>query len=263
MKRPWFQFYPGDWLNDPKLRMADWEMKGLWIDLMSYMHNDYHYGYLCIGDQYLDPTAIQRLLNANPKRFHRVFNSLITANVIAKDDLGFYSKRMVEDERIRRIRAVSGGRGGNPNLVNQTVNQNHKQKPTPSESESDPESESDKPIQESLLKEHGFFQSDVLNETPPKSPWFDQFWEAYPSYRKSKKKDCLAKWERLQLEKLGQFIIDSLEKWKKHPDWLNENGKYAPGPLVFINQRLWESVPEPVQVLKLSSPNWAEVKHIF
>lgn len=143
--RPSFQFYPADWLNDPKLALVDWEAKGLWMDLLCYMHNEDHYGYLRIGDQYLDQNAIQRLLKANARRFHRVFKALQNAGIIRHDKLGFYSKRMVEDERLRRVRAESGGKGGNPNLVNQKENQKSKQKPTPSSSSSSPSSENNHP----------------------------------------------------------------------------------------------------------------------
>ena len=103
MKRPSFQFYPSDWLNNSKLRLATWEAKGLWIDLLCYMHNDYHYGYLCVGEKYLRENEIKRLLNANTKRFNRVFIELKTLDIIVDDELGFYSPRMVRDEYIRKV----------------------------------------------------------------------------------------------------------------------------------------------------------------
>jgi len=33
-KLPSFQFYPGDWLRDPQLRMASPASRGIWIDLL-------------------------------------------------------------------------------------------------------------------------------------------------------------------------------------------------------------------------------------
>jgi hypothetical protein len=36
-KLPSFQFYPGDWLKDPQLRMASMSSKGIWIDLLCAM----------------------------------------------------------------------------------------------------------------------------------------------------------------------------------------------------------------------------------
>lgn len=37
-KYPWLQFYPGDWLKDPKLSMCSPATRGIWIDAISAMH---------------------------------------------------------------------------------------------------------------------------------------------------------------------------------------------------------------------------------
>ena len=228
MKRPSFQFYPGDWLKDPKLRIADWEIRGLWIDLMCYMHNDAHYGYLCIGDQFLDQNAIQRLLNANPKRFHRVFNSLKTIGIIAVDDRGFYSKRMVEDERVRRVRAESGSRGGNPNLVNQKVNQNFKQNLTPSSSSSTSSSKKSYPKKAA---------------PPALSDRFSDFWREYP--KKVARSKCEDKWKALKLDGMADSIIESVRKYKQTRQWIEGGVRYIPNPETFLNQKRWnDEVPE-------------------
>jgi hypothetical protein len=38
MKRPAFQFYPGDWLKDPALTLCSPATRGIWIDLLCAMH---------------------------------------------------------------------------------------------------------------------------------------------------------------------------------------------------------------------------------
>ena len=137
---PSFQFYPGDWLTDTSLRMCSPETRGVWIDLLCHMHMANERGFLMVGDVFLDAKGIQKLSNLNPKKFKKVFHELKLFGIIKENESGqFYSKRMVGDERIRRVRRESGKLGGNPKLmkngskmVGDLVNQSSNQNPTPS-----------------------------------------------------------------------------------------------------------------------------------
>ena len=51
MKRPSFQFYPSDWLRDTALRSCSMGARGLWMDMICYMHEGNPYGYLKVGDK--------------------------------------------------------------------------------------------------------------------------------------------------------------------------------------------------------------------
>lgn len=44
MKRPSFQFYPGDWTGNSKLRMCKAAHKGAWVDVLCLMHDADEYG---------------------------------------------------------------------------------------------------------------------------------------------------------------------------------------------------------------------------
>ena len=46
MKRPSFQFYPGDWQSNQKLRRCAHEEKGVWMDVLCLMHDSDEYGIL-------------------------------------------------------------------------------------------------------------------------------------------------------------------------------------------------------------------------
>lgn len=37
-KLPWLKWFPADWLNDPKLSLCSASTRGIWADLISYMH---------------------------------------------------------------------------------------------------------------------------------------------------------------------------------------------------------------------------------
>ena len=39
-KYPWFKFFPADWLSDEALGACDYRAKGVWIDLIAYIHKD-------------------------------------------------------------------------------------------------------------------------------------------------------------------------------------------------------------------------------
>lgn len=44
MKRPSFQFYPGDWLGNARLRRCTHAEKGIWADLLCLLHDSDEYG---------------------------------------------------------------------------------------------------------------------------------------------------------------------------------------------------------------------------
>lgn len=46
-KLPAFQFYPGDWMKDPKVSMLSAASRGVWIDLLCAMHEADRSGELC------------------------------------------------------------------------------------------------------------------------------------------------------------------------------------------------------------------------
>ena len=39
-KYPWFKFYPADWLSDEALSACSYSTKGVWIDLIAYIHKE-------------------------------------------------------------------------------------------------------------------------------------------------------------------------------------------------------------------------------
>lgn len=46
MKRPSFQFYPADWLQNAKLRRCTLQARGAWMDVLCLMHDSDEYGIL-------------------------------------------------------------------------------------------------------------------------------------------------------------------------------------------------------------------------
>jgi len=156
MKRPSFQFYPGDWQNDHKLRSCSPVARCLWLELLCIFHQSDNYG--CMPSFLLNqisskhPSKTQANDQANSKQEVKVqvnpmvegmvalclpiisdlaqmtsmkvedvrsgLEELFRRNIPDVDENGMiYSKRMVKDEKIRQVRAIAGKKGGNPNLV--------------------------------------------------------------------------------------------------------------------------------------------------
>ena len=148
MKRPSFQFYPADWLRDTALRSCSMGARGLWIDMICYMHEGNPYGHLKVGNKVILPTNLASMAGASLQDVKGWLDELGQSGVFdSLPDGTIFSKRMVRDESLREIRAAGGKLGGNPALkvnleVIQEVENEDKQIPTPSSSSSSSSSSS-------------------------------------------------------------------------------------------------------------------------
>jgi hypothetical protein len=112
VKRPAFQFYPGDWLHDAHLRLCSLESRGLWIDMLALMHQAAPYGHLVFNGKAATPLTLSRVVGGTPKDVARLVRELEEAGVFSRDTNGIiYSRRMVKDETVRNARAAGGPKG--------------------------------------------------------------------------------------------------------------------------------------------------------
>lgn len=108
-RRPSFQFYPDDWLSDMALKRCSLAAKGLWADMMCYMHSGNPYGYLTVGGRAITVAELARMVGAPVAETRKLLTELEAAGVPSKTDDGVYvSRRMVRDERNRAARAAGG-----------------------------------------------------------------------------------------------------------------------------------------------------------
>ena len=145
MKRPSFQFYPSDWLRDTALRTCSVGARGLWMDMICFMHEGTPYGHLKVNNKVILPDNLARMVGETLNTVEGYLRELSDAGVFEYDEDGaIFSRRMVKDEKVRNVRADGGKKGGNPALIaskdnhkdNHKVNDKVKQKPTPSSSSS-------------------------------------------------------------------------------------------------------------------------------
>lgn len=120
MSRPWLQFYPADWRSDPRLRLCSRAARGLWIDMLSIMHEATPYGELRVGEVVLDATSLARVLGEPVDDVSADLVELERAGVFSRRRNGvIFSRRMVRDEEKRRKLRENGKKGGNPSLSKQ------------------------------------------------------------------------------------------------------------------------------------------------
>lgn len=211
MKRPSFQFYPSDWLRDTALRSCSTGARGLWMDMICYMHEGNPYGYLKVGNKVIHADNLSRMVGEPVELVEAWLHELLDAGVYDIDDGAICSRRMIKDENLRNIRAAGGKLGGNP-LLKDKSKDNHKvkQKITPSSSSSS--------------------SSSSLKTIAPIG--FDLFWDAYD--KKVGKPNALKEWAKAKIdEDLLKIVVEqakkcaqSIEKqFRKDPErWIKYRG---------------------------------------
>ena len=103
VKRPSFQFYPADWLNDQALQACSIDARGLWITLICLMHSGSKYGELSLNSRRTPDELAAKLARTTLKKYRQLVAELETAGVLSRTENGtIYSRRMVADERARQ-----------------------------------------------------------------------------------------------------------------------------------------------------------------
>ena len=126
-------FYPSDWHNDLKVQSLTALERYIWFELILVMHVAEERGKLILNDAPMDAKWLAKKIRIKAITMKKALQKFCQNGVAYTDNKGIiYNKRMVEDERIRQLRAAAGKLGGNPNLVNQNSEARLSTKPTPS-----------------------------------------------------------------------------------------------------------------------------------
>jgi hypothetical protein len=108
-KRPAFQFYPGDWMNDLNLRQCSPVTRAVWVDLLCLMHEGEPYGHLATATGKLEIPWLANRLGMRVSALLSSIKELEKYGVSSVNTNGFmYSRRMVRDELLRIERTEYG-----------------------------------------------------------------------------------------------------------------------------------------------------------
>lgn len=257
-KLPALLFFLGDWLRDSALRTCSLEARGLWIDMLAFMHQGSPYGHLRVKDKDILPGVLARMVGVDERTVERLLAELEEAGVFSRTDTGtIYSRRMVRDEQIRRKRAE----GGKESLKNPNV---PRQKPDAQKAEGypsahpsshpsthpcthppggpcleDEDEDEDECVSSSSSPEVRKDKRIRLNGTRPS---FEIFWKAYP--RKKNIGDAEKAWAKLKPDDvLLGVMLAKVDEERQTADWKNEGGKYIPYPATWLNAKGWLNEP--------------------
>jgi hypothetical protein len=140
-KLPAIMFYPSDWHNDVKVQNLTLHDRAIWFELLLIMHVAEERGKLILNGEPMDTNWLAKKVGIKPAMMTKALLKFCQTGVAYVDDKGIiYNKRMVQDERLRQVRAEAGKQGGNPILLNQKTEGRLNTKPTPSYSSSIPSS---------------------------------------------------------------------------------------------------------------------------
>ncbi len=126
MERPYFYFWPADWLSDAGLRSCSLEARGLWIDLICLMHQARPYGYLTVpgSEKPADAKTLSRQLGINVRTLGRLLDELAQRKVIERPNEGpMFSRKMVRSEETKEAnkRRKNKSRSLRTNELDETV----------------------------------------------------------------------------------------------------------------------------------------------
>ncbi|AGF74120.1 hypothetical protein BAnh1_02330 [Bartonella australis AUST/NH1] len=113
----WIKFYPADWRSDPGLRTCGLTARGLWIEMLSIMHEATPRGSMVINGVAVKSEKLAMLSGATVDEVNLALSELENAGVLSRKKNGvIYSKKMEKEENLSRKRRESGEKGGRASL---------------------------------------------------------------------------------------------------------------------------------------------------
>jgi hypothetical protein len=120
-KLPWMKFYPADWRADLGLRQCSLAARGLWMDMLTIMHEAEPCGSLLVNRKPITVKQLSALSAAAADEVARALDELREAGVFSVDEEGtIYSRRMRRDVAKATVDRDYGRKGGNRSLTTRT-----------------------------------------------------------------------------------------------------------------------------------------------
>lgn len=118
--QPYIPLYVQDFLTDEKLKMCSPSSIGIYINLMCIMHKSEEYGTFLLKQNFKRAdkqtknfaSMLVRFLSFSKEEIENALDELIAEKVIILDGDKIIQKRMVSDNKISEVRAISGFKGG-------------------------------------------------------------------------------------------------------------------------------------------------------
>ena len=117
------QWYPGDWLKDPAVRILSYAARGLWSDMLSLMFECDPKGYLAVSPgKPVTGEDLSQMLGGSPAEVSQLLQEIEDSGAFSRTDEGvIYSRRMVRDEqdRAKAKKRMARIRGKDPPIASE------------------------------------------------------------------------------------------------------------------------------------------------
>lgn len=112
--QPSFQFYPGDWRKDLAVQSLDYESRGIWWELICFMHESPERGKMIVNDSALTDDEIATCLGIEPSKCKQTLAKLTSKGVASRCQKtgALMCRRMVREQELSIKRAAAGRSGG-------------------------------------------------------------------------------------------------------------------------------------------------------
>lgn len=117
---PWTKWFWADWRGDHALRRCSFGARGLWMDMLSLMHEATPYGHLLVNGKAPSVAELAQIFGGKRSEIAKFLSELSEKGVVKTDANGIYfSSRMVRDFKRKTTNKQNGKNGGNPRLGGQ------------------------------------------------------------------------------------------------------------------------------------------------
>ena len=212
---PAMPFYFGDWRKSPEVRALDLDVRMIWFEMLGLMWESTERGYLTLNDRCVSNSVITRMLGIDITTFEKALKQMEDFNVFSRrDDGAIYSRKMVRDEEIRRIKSEAG-KIGMDKRYNKTVI-THDITKSITNTENEDENEIEDRITKSLIVT------------------FENFWDLYDKNVGQIK--CETLWMQISNEERIECINKLPEYIKSTPD-----KQYRKDPEKYLKEKAWRN----------------------
>jgi len=210
---PWIQFYPNDWLADPRLSMCSATTRGIWMDLICIMHKLDRCGQITGTLE-----QIARTCRCTVVELEVAIAELSQTNAadvtFSNDSVTIINRRMKKEvsgrERVRKYRRKCGNVTQKKRLSNKTVLHNST---------------------EDIIHNKNKSVNTLVQK--PEMNLFEKFWKLYD--KKINRTKCEKKWGRLKQSEREE-IINTLPRYIQS----TPNKQYRKHPLTYLNNEGWK-----------------------
>lgn len=217
-KRPARQWYWGDWKKDMQVQSLDYETRGIWFELLSFLDDSEERGRLvnAFGQSMADDAAAQ-LLGVTPEKWKQTRSKLLESGTASEDEYGvLYNRRMAREEALSRTRSKSGSAGGKASAASRL------------------EAKAIASLQHLAEDEEEVVVNNDFKSKLEKG--FDDFWKAYP--KKVGKQEAVRRFtEAIANGARPQEIIDGAGMYAKVQSVSDTSTKHPSG---WLNDERWK-----------------------